>query len=97
MRDRPKDLQTSSMWWTPAGPQGMLGLSIQSEWVRGAERINFVSEGLEDWAKRGEAAVVAAAARRDWRKVRRFMSWGSWEYCAGRVGGWEGGARRRNC
>jgi hypothetical protein len=48
-------------------------LSIQSEWVRGAERMSFSAGGgsaARRWEAVRRAAAVAAAVR--WRKWRRF-------------------------
>src|SRR4051794_7270087 len=57
------------MCWTPSAPHlGPWGLSIQSEWVSGAERVSLGSVAAD---ASPQAAGWAAAAARDFRKVRR--------------------------
>src|SRR4051812_20373988 len=47
---------------TPAGPHAMFGLSIQSECVSGAPRMNFCAAGVEVGAVRASAAAAGAIA-----------------------------------
>jgi hypothetical protein len=65
------------MWRTRGSPQGMPGLSIQSEWVSGALRINL-SGRAESFAAPKERVNVDAlqpATMDDLMESRRFMIW----------------------
>ena len=58
--DQPQALQASSMWRTPSAPHfGPWGLSIQSEWVSGAESGSLV---LSDWVAKTQAVGTSGGA-----------------------------------
>src|SRR4051794_40290286 len=79
--DQPALLHASSMWRTPASPHCIPGLSIQSEWVRGALRVSFSGRASSAplMLDRAAAETAAAAPRKCRRLIGRIKKAGSLE------------------
>src|SRR5665213_1017615 len=75
MRDHPHALQASSICRTPASPQAIPALSIQSEWVSGAVRMIFSpSSARADFARASAHGInPPLTAARACRNVRRLI------------------------